>query len=239
MGSEMCIRDRIVCGTMVLSMTACGGSKETPAAQNDVSVQAEADTVEDAEAEETGAKEMCSDETFASLQEVFGLLTDLHNQTVDLYSEDQIAADADLEDALNQSADAINQMGELTQENISEDDALVLLNAMETLADALYAADEAMMGEVTESTPCSDETFAVLQSNYQLLVEAYNAVSDAYMSDEIEQSDEVEANLNQAKELIESLGEVDQASLAEEDAESTIDAMSAINDYLAAILEAM
>ena len=112
-------------------------------------VQAEADTVEDAEAEETGAKEMCSDETFASLQEVFGLLTDLHNQTVDLYSEDQIAADADLEDALNQSADAINQMGELTQENISEDDALVLLNAMETLADALYAADEAMMGEVT------------------------------------------------------------------------------------------
>ena len=47
---------------------------------------------------------MCSDETFASLQEVFGLLTDLHNQTVDLYSEDQIAADADLEDALNQSA---------------------------------------------------------------------------------------------------------------------------------------
>ena len=59
----------IVCGTMVLSMTACGGSKETPAAQNDVSVQAEADTVEDAEAEETGAKEMCSDETFASLQE--------------------------------------------------------------------------------------------------------------------------------------------------------------------------
>lgn len=229
----------IVCGTMVLSMTACGGSKETPAVQNDVSVQAEADTVEDAEAEETGAKEMCSDETFASLQEVFGLLTDLHNQTVDLYSEDQIAADADLEDALNQSADAINQMGELTQENISEDDALVLLNAMETLADALYAADEAMMGEVTESTPCSDETFAVLQSNYQLLVEAYNAVSDAYMSDEIEQSDEVEANLNQAKELIESLGEVDQASLAEEDAESTIDAMSAINDYLAAILEAM
>ena len=229
----------IVCGTMVLSMTACGGSNETPAAQNDVSVQAEADTVEDAEAEETGAKEMCSDETFASLQEVFGLLTDLHNQTVDLYSEDQIAADADLEDALNQSADAINQMGELTQENISEDDALVLLNAMETLADALYAADEAMMGEVTESTPCSDETFAVLQSNYQLLVEAYNAVSDAYMSDEIEQSDEVEANLNQAKELIESLGEVDQASLAEEDAESTIDAMSAINDYLAAILEAM
>lgn len=229
----------IVCGTMVLSMTACGGSKETPAAQNDVSVQAEADTVEDAEAEETGAKEICSDETFASLQEVFGLLTDLHNQTVDLYSEDQIAADADLEDALNQSADAINQMGELTQENISEDDALVLLNAMETLADALYAADEAMMGEVTESTPCSDETFAVLQSNYQLLVEAYNAVSDAYMSDEIEQSDEVEANLNQAKELIESLGEVDQASLAEEDAESTIDAMSAINDYLAAILEAM
>ena len=227
----------IVCGTMVLSMTACGGSKETPAAQNDVSVQAEADTVEDAE--ETGAKEMCSDETFASLQEVFGLLTDLHNQTVDLYSEDQIAADADLEDALNQSADAINQMGELTQENISEDDALVLLNAMETLADALYAADEAMMGEVTESTPCSDETFAVLQSNYQLLVEAYNAVSDAYMSDEIEQSDEVEANLNQAKELIESLGEVDQASLVEEDAESTIDAMSAINDYLAAILEAM
>ena len=220
-------------------MTACGGSKETPAAQNDVSVQAEADTVEDAEAEETGAKEMCSDETFASLQEVFGLLTDLHNQTVDLYSEDQIAADADLEDALNQSADAINQMGELTQENISEDDALVLLNAMETLADALYAADEAMMGEVTESTPCSDETFAVLQSNYQLLVEAYNAVSDAYMSDEIEQSDEVEANLNQAKELIESLGEVDQASLAEEDAESTIDAMSAINDYLAAILEEM
>lgn len=229
----------IVCGTMVLSMTACGGSKETPAAQNDVSVQAEADTVEDAEAEETGAKEMCSDETFASLQEVFGLLTDLHNQTVDPYSEDQIAADADLEDALNQSADAINQMGELTQENISEDDALVLLNAMETLADALYAADEAMMGEVTESTPCSDETFAVLQSNYQLLVEAYNAVSDAYMSDEIEQSDEVEANLNQAKELIESLGEVDQASLVEEDAESTIDAMSAINDYLAAILEAM
>ena len=109
----------IVCGTMVLSMTACGGSKETPAAQNDVSVQAEADTVEDAEAEETGAKEMCSDETFASLQEVFGLLTDLHNQTVDLYSEDQIAADADLEDAKRaQIEDIVKRKTEVGAENI-------------------------------------------------------------------------------------------------------------------------
>lgn len=224
----------ILCGALTLSMTACGGSKteEAPAAQEEAAV-----VEEPAEAEAEVSEEMCSDETFAALQEIFGYLTYLHNQTVDIYTDDQIAADPELEEALNESADAINQLGELTQEEISEDDALALVDAMETLADALYAAVEEMVGSIDET--CSDETFATLQENYQLLAEAYNVVVDAYMSDEIEQDDEVESHLAQAKELIETLGEVEQTDLAESDAESTIDAMVAIYEYLEAILEAM
>lgn len=222
----------ILCGALTLSMTACGGSKteEAPASQEKA---AAAEETEEAEVTE----EMCSDETFAALQEIFGYLTDLHNQTVDIYSDEQIAADPELEDALNQSADAINQLGELSQEEISEEDALALVDAMETLADALYAAVEEMVGSVEDT--CSDETFAVLQENYQLLVDAYNVVADAYLSDEIEQDDEVESHLAQAKELIETLGEVEQTDLAESDAQSTIDAMLAIYEYLEAIVDAM
>lgn len=233
----------ILCGTLMFSMTACGGSAdETPVSQeasSTASSTAASSSAAEASSEAGTASEMCSDETFAALQDVFALLTDLHNQTVDLYTDSQIAADPDLEDALNQSADAINQMGELTQENISNEDALALLDAMETLADALYAADEAMAGEAGATDVCSDETFAILQDNYQLLSESYEAVAAAYLSDEVAQNDEIEAHLAEAQELIESLGEIDQTTLTEADAVSTNDAMIAVNDYLAAILEAM
>ena len=68
----------------------------------------------------------------------------------------------------------------------------------------------------------------------------YNAVSDAYMSDEIEQSDEVEANLNQAKELIESHGEVGSGKPWLRKTQSQLlMLLSQCHDYLALSLEAM
>ena len=45
-------------------------------------------------------------------------------------------------------------------------------------------------------------TFSDLQDNYAALSKAYDAVQAAYQDDSIKQSDEVESDINQAKELM-------------------------------------
>ena len=102
----------VLAGVMAMSMlTACGGSAETA----ETTETADVETTEDAASDEA-----CSDETFATLQDNYAVMVDAYNQVKDLYESDEIAGDAEIEDLMNQAADVINEMGEISQDTITE-----------------------------------------------------------------------------------------------------------------------
>ena len=217
----------LLTGVMAMSMlTACGGSDETTtgAATEDV-----------AEASTDG--EMCSDETFSALQESYASMTEAYNAVKELYENDAIAADAAIEDVMNEAADVINQMGEISQDSITEEDAATLNSAMLDILDALSSVVDGMTEVASEA--CSDETFAILQENYSTLSGVYDTVEAAYMSDEIEQNDEIEEALTQTQDIMAQMGEISQDSITEEDAVELNDSMAALLEVLGAVVDAM
>lgn len=223
----------LLTGVMAMSMlTACGGSDEstTGAATEDV-------------AEVSADGEMCSDDTFSALQENYAAMTEAYNAVKDLYENDAVAADADIEDVMNQAADVINQMGEISQDSITEEDADTLNSAMLDIADVLSAVIDGMTmtegGDEAASEGCSDETFATLQENYSTLSGVYDTVEAAYMSDEIEQNDDIEAALTQTQDIMTQMGEISQDSITEEDAVALNDAMISLLEVLGAVVDAM
>ena len=124
----------LLTGVMAMSMlTACGGSDETTTGA----------ATEDVSAASTDG-EMCSDETFSALQDSYASMTEAYNAVKELYENDAIAADEAIEDVMNQAADVINQMGEISQDSITEEDAVVLNDSMASLLDVLDAVVDAM-----------------------------------------------------------------------------------------------
>ena len=217
----------VLAGVMAMSMlTACGGSAETA----ETTETADVETTEDAASDEA-----CSDETFATLQDNYAVMVDAYNQVKDLYESDEIAGDAEIEDLMNQAADVINEMGEISQDTITEADAETL-NGLSGIVDAMEVNGD---GESTADEACSDETFAALQDNYATLTDVYNTVYDAYMSDEIEQNDEIENALAQTADIMNEMGEISQDAITELDAETLNDTMLTLLDVLDAVVDAM
>lgn len=229
-------------------LTACGGDKRGEAAEPVIQTTSteeaapaeeaapveEETAAEETEQTEETATEMVSDETFAQLQDNFELMSECYDQVLDLYSSDDIQADADIEDAMLQAAEVIDQMGEITQESITEEDAETLNQAMADILDGLSALVDGMSIEVV-----SDETFATLQENYAAMTEAYNAVAEAYNSDAVAADADIEAAMNEAAEIIEQMGELEQETLTESDAEDLNEAMLNILEALEIIVNAM
>lgn len=223
----------LLTGVMAMSMlTACGGSDETTTGA----------ATEDVAAVSTDG-EMCSDETFSILQSNYATMTDAYNAVKDLYENDGIAADEAIEDAMNQAADVINQMGEISQDSITEEDAVTLNSAMVDILDALSSVVDGMTttegGEEAASEGCSDETFAILQENYSTLSGVYDTVAAAYMSDEIEQNDDIETALAETEDIMSQMGEISQDSITEEDAVVLNDSMASLLEVLGAVVDAM
>lgn len=218
-------------------LTGCGSDKSSGAAEPVIQTATteEAPTEEEAPAEEAPAEEtaadMVSDETFAKLQENFELMSDCYDQVLELYSSDEIQADADIEDAMTQAAEVIDQMGEITQDSITEEDAETLNQAMVDILEGLADLVDGMSIEVV-----SDETFAQLQENYAAMLEAYNAVAEAYNNGDIPADADVEAAMNEAADIIEEMGEMEQETLTESDAENLNEAMMSILEALELIV---
>ncbi|MBQ7265025.1 MAG: hypothetical protein IJS61_02915 [Firmicutes bacterium] len=108
-----------------------------------------------------------------------------------------------------------------------------------TTADTAASADKA---ESTGTPKASGEgfTFADLQNNYALLSDLYDKVETAYMDKSIAQSDEVEANLTEAKDLIDQMGELKETDFAnEKDLLEMNDAIYEICEALGAIVDKM
>lgn len=225
----------LLTGAMVMSMlTACGGGSEETAADT---------ATEDVAEEEATDGEMCSDETFSALQDNYASMVEAYNAVKDLYESDEIEGDAAIEDVMNEAADVINQMGEITQDTITEEDAdtlnsamLDILDALSNLVDGMTVAED---GSDASAESCSDETFSALQDNYASLVEAYDAVYEAYQSDEVEQNDEIESALSQTQEVMDQMGEITQDTITEEDAYTLNDAILTLLDVLGSIVDAM
>lgn len=222
-------------------LTACGGGSEetsTDAATEDV-VEDSTDDV----AEDSADGEMCSDETFSALQDNYASMVEAYNAVKDLYESDEIEADASIEDVMNQAADVINEMGEISQDTITEADADTLNSAMLDILDALSLLVDGMTetdgASDAAAEGCSDETFATLQDNYAALTEVYNTVSEAYLSDEVEQNDDIETALNETQDVMTQMGEITQDTITEEDAEVLNDAMLSLLDVLDAVVDAM
>lgn len=239
-------------------LTACGGGKssETAAPAKETAAteaasptetkapEAEEPAKEEAPAEETETEgEMVSDETFAQLQENFQIMSDCYDAVLEAYSSDEIAADADIEEAMTLAAEIIDEMGEITQDSITEEDAEVLnesmyqiLTGLSDLVDGMEVVDNSA-GDTGDTV--SDETFAILQDNYKLLTETYNAVAEAYNSDEIAANAEIESTMTEAADIIEEMGNIDKAELTESDAEDLNEAMRLILEGLAQIANSM
>ena len=230
------------------ALTGCGGDSSTAAtAPTSTAETAPAqDTASAPEAEESteGETDMVSDETFAALQESYDAMVEAYNAVVDLYNSDEIAADADIESLLDEAADVIEQMGEITQDTITEEDAETLAGAMLDILDGLSALVDGMeeAGDTSADASgdmVSDENFAILQENYQLLTEVYNAVVEAYSSDEVEANAEVEDTLNEALAILEEMGTIEQETITAADAEELNNAMQTVLDVLTEVAEAI
>ena len=229
----------LLTGAMVMSMlTACGGGSEE--ASTDTSAE---EVVEEDTAEDSAADGMCSDETFSALQDNYASMVEAYNAVKDLYESDEIEADASIEEVMNQAADVINEMGEISQDTITEEDAETLNSAMLDILDALSLLVDGMTetdaSADAASEGCSDESFATLQDNFAALSEAYDAVSDAYMSDEVEQNDDIEAALNETQDIMTQMGEITQDTITEEDAEVLNDSILALLEVLDSVVDAM
>ena len=230
----------LLTGAMVMSMlTACGGGSE----KTSTDTAAEEVVEEEDTAEDSAADGMCSDETFSALQDNYASMVEAYNAVKDLYESDEIEADDSIEDVMNQAADVINEMGEISQDTITEEDAETLNSAMLDILDALSLLVDGMTetdaSADAASEGCSDESFATLQDNFAALSEAYDAVSDAYMSDEVEQNDDIEAALNETQDIMTQMGEISQDTITEEDAEVLNDSILALLEVLDSVVDAM
>ena len=79
-----------------------------------------------------------------------------------------------------------------------------------------------------------------LQSNFASLTDLYNTVVDLYKTDGIAQDDNVEDLLNEAKEIIDEMGEMDENDFADEsEMEQLNDSMMTLMDALSDTIDAM
>lgn len=124
----------LLTGVMAMSMlTACGSDAEETAVAEEA--------VEEATEAADGA---CSDETFGILQDNFASLTEAYNAVVEAYNSDEVEADADIEATLTAAEEVITQMGEITQDTVTEEDAASLNDSMLTILEVLQSVVDAM-----------------------------------------------------------------------------------------------
>lgn len=140
----------LLVGVMAFStLTACGGgeassvSSEAPASKP----AEESKPVEESKTEEE-VSDMMSDETFAALQEAYGAMVETYDAVCELYSSEEIAANAEIEELLTAVKEVMDEMGELSQDQMSEEDAEVLAQAMLDLLESMELLVDGM--EVVE-----------------------------------------------------------------------------------------
>ncbi len=154
----------VVAGVMSMSVLAgCGGEAEAPAADN-------------TEAAASG------EITFADLQSNYAELSGLYDQVEELYMNDGIAQDDNIESLLAQAKDVIDQMGEITEDQLpSQADMKSINDSMISLADSLGKIVDGM--EVVDNSEAEVETEVEVEDEAE--AEAVEVVYDGgyYVTD--------------------------------------------------------
>lgn len=104
-------------------------------------------------------------------------------------------------------------------------------------AKADAAEEETVEEETADDDAVTDETWEQLQDLYVKLIEARDATVEYYNDESVAQDDKIEEGLNTADELIEQIGNVERADVKESEAEEYVEAMVAVNDIFAAVLD--
>ena len=225
----------------VYILYGCGDNKKSNTPQTDANVSAPSETKDSEPKADTQTDgETVSDETFETLQNNYAVMVECHDAVAELYNSEEIAANPDIEDAMSQAYEIIEQMGEITQDTLSENDAIELNDAMGKIIEVLSAiVDEMEPAEGADNEMVSDETFALLQENYELLSGLYNTVAEAYNSNEGAADPEIEDTMNQAYDLIEQMGNITNENITEEDAAALAELMAGIAVVLQEVADAM
>lgn len=109
--------------------------------------------------------------------------------------------------------------------------------ATEVKSAAADKADDVAEAVVDAADAVSDETWASLQDVYASLVEAYNATVELYNDDSVAADASIEEALNSAKSLVEEIGDIDRSDVTEGNAVELVEAMGAVNDIFAAVID--
>lgn len=234
----------MLCG----ALTACGGSTETeapapaqteaPAADTAAPAAPAADT-----ASTEGPKASGEGFTFADLQDNYALLSDLYDQVEAAYMDNSIAQSDEVESNLTEAKDLIDQMGELTEADFADEKDLLEMNdAIYNMCEALGAIVDKMEAAPAEEAPAEAApaegslTFEDLQDAYVELVDDYNTIKDAAESGAVTLDDEQTAAMNEAADLINELGDLNEADFTSQEDIDTIGAsIVSIDEGLSAI----
>lgn len=226
-------------------LTACG---DTPV-ENEPEVSAPAPAPSSAEVENSeqpvmadpADSNMVSDDTFTIIQQNYAVMLQYHDAIAQAYNSDEIAANPEIESAMNEAADLIVKMGEIQQDALTEEDAIALNDLIIAAVDGLTAIAQAMettdgAGEA-EAAAVSDETFAILQQNWASLTSFYNEAATAYnegvSNGTLERDESFENLMNQAAEILEQMQTVSQTDITQEQAVELNDTMIAIQEQMA------
>ena len=144
----------VVAGVMSMSVLAgCGGEAEAPAADNTAAASGEI--------------------TFADLQSNYAELSGLYDQVEELYMNDGIAQDDNIESLLAQAKDVIDQMGEITEDQLpSQADMKSINDSMISLADSLGKIVDGM--EVVDNSEAEVETEAEVEDEAEAVDVVYD-----------------------------------------------------------------
>lgn len=124
----------LLSAVMVAAMlTGCGDATEAPAeTATEATEEVKEEVTEEVATEEAAG---CSDEVFAALQEDYAMLVECRDQAAEIYNDEAIAENPDITALFNETDEIVAEMGEITQDQITDEDAIELENAMCDLID--------------------------------------------------------------------------------------------------------
>lgn len=205
----------VLCLSIATILVGCGKNND-PATSGDESVQSQT----------TGI----SDEAFEELQVNYAATVEAYNAVKELYENDAIKQNDDVEDVINTAASIINEMGEIEQGSLKDEDVDSLNQSMLDIIDSLSVVGNDMVDQLNGM--CSLETFSMIQENYAVMVDVYNTVKDkADASD-----DTIQEVLTQAGEIIDNMSTIDKRSLTKEAALELNDSIVSIVETLSALV---
>ena len=143
-----------------LTLVGCGGSgTETPAAETaPAETAASVETAVPAKTE-APAKTSSTGFTFEDLQDNYVELVNAYNEVEKLYMDDAIAQSDEVEELLTEAKGLIDEIGELSEDDFSnEDDLLQINNAMVDILNGLNGVIDKM--EASDTAAASDSSNA-------------------------------------------------------------------------------